>query len=187
MKMYWLIFLLSFKVLAFDQVIRHENYEQAGADAKNGSIIFSSESTKFGLVTTSFDGRALEFKVQGALKKDQIENVVVTVPVRKITTDSEGRDEKMWDEILEEKTYQSITVSFPIIKHGFEGNVEAQIMVKGRSYPITLFLKTLLKEGKLHVEGKGEFFLKKLNVPDPSIAIAKVRDRFDLNFHVLIE
>lgn len=182
-----LTLILAGKVFSFEVNVEHENFDLAGANAANGSIIFSSESTKFGLITTSFEGRALKFNVTGKLTANEIHNVEVHVPVMSLKTDSSGRDDKMYEEILNAGKYPEVVVKFPVLKTTYDGSIESQLIILGETYQVPLHVKTELVDGELKVTGNGRFSLKKIKIPDPSIAIAKVRDEFDLTFHLIVK
>lgn len=182
--MKWLLIILCSisNLYAFEFKVRHSEFDVAKLGAPKGSIVFESESTKLGLITTSFEGRALEFVVKGKITKDKVSNVEVIIPVRSMTTDNSGRDEKMWDEILNAKEYPNIVVFINEVSHGFDGSIDAHILLRGVKYLLPLELKTSLDSGVLKVSGEGHFSLKAWKIPDPSIAIASVRDVFDFKF-----
>jgi hypothetical protein len=184
MKYCVLLFIITLNVNAFEVQVRHENFDAAQLGANIGAISFRSESTKLGVITTSFEGRVLEFVVKGKLKKDQIEDVLVEIPVLKVTTDITARDEKMWNDIFEEKIFPTIKVRFPMIPHGYHGILKAQIEMKGKHYDFPLEIKSQFESSILKILGKGRLSLKALELPDPSILIASVKDEFELNFEM---
>lgn len=179
--------ILSFNTLAFEQNVKCESFEECSYDDNGNAIAFESESTKFGLVTTSFDGRALNYKIEGKLKQKEVSNIIVTLPVGSLSTDLSGRDDKMWNEILKKDKFPEIILSFPPISHGYSGSITCSVSILGKSYDLPVNLSTKFENGELEVLGKGSFSLKEFNIPDPSIAIASVRDRFDFKFKAKIK
>lgn len=182
-----LFVLFSFPSFAFDKKISCQDFDQCAFDKNDTAIVFESESTKLGFITTSFEGRALTFKIEGKINQSQTQDVVVTIPVGGLSTDLSGRDDKMWNEILNKEKFPEIRLSFPNIVHGFKGSKLAKILILGQTYELPVELETSLTEGKVIVHGSGVFSLKDLKIPDPSIAIASVRDRFDFRFKAIIQ
>jgi len=181
------ILLVSFSVFGFEQKITCASFAECSFENNDNAISFESKSTKLGFITTSFGGRALSFKIQGKVNQVETKDVVVTIPVGGLSTDLSGRDDKMWNEILNKDKFPEISLRFPPIPHDFSGKKIANITILGQSYELPVELTTTNKDGKIIVNGSGSFSLKELKIPDPSIAIASVRDRFDFKFKALIQ
>lgn len=182
-----LLLLISSSVFAFEQNVSCENFDECAFESNDNAISFESESTKLGIITTSFSGRALSFKIQGKLNQTETKDVVVTIPVGALSTDLSGRDDKMWNEILNKEKFPEISLSFPPIANDFSGKKVVRISILGQSYDLPIELTSVNNDGKIQITGSGSFSLKEFKIPDPSIAIASVRDRFDFKFKALIQ
>lgn len=153
-------------------------------ESKNAKTYFkfTGESTKFGLVTTSFEGVAKQFSLNFTEKKDKLENIELLLPVKAIDTDNNSRNEKMWDLCLEEKKYPEIKVNLPKIDlTATEQTSVGEMTIKDKKIPLEFVIK---KVSEKIYQGKTSFKLSKANIPDPSIAIASVKDEFLIQFQV---
>lgn len=184
---FFLLIGFSYPSYSFEKNIVCADFDACDFKSSESAIEFESESTKLGFITTSFSGRALKFSISGKLNQSKVENVEVMIPVGGLSTDLSGRDDKMWTEILNYKEYPKMVITFDSIEHGYSGPVKAMITIQGKKYPLEVSLQTSYEDNALKVEGKGSFSLKELALPDPSIVIAKVRDRFDFKFKALIK
>jgi polyisoprenoid-binding protein YceI len=180
-------FILSFNVFAEVISISVKNYEQA--KKSSDFVKFESESTKFGFITTDFDGYAKAFKVVYDKDLNKINNISVSIDSRSFDTDSESRDEKLHTKIINSQIFSEII---------FTANDSIELKVGKSKLTGVLTIKKIVKESVLDIEikrngdafiilGKTNFGLKAYQIPDPSIAIASVRDRFDVAFQISIK
>jgi len=175
----------------------YENYKQA--ESGSNSIAFEMESTKAGLITTGFKGLVKKASVkfeeiapttkEGATSFVQWKNISMTIPVESLDTDSDGRNEKMWDTCLGRKEFPEIKIDIPGPVVVVEGNnkFEGNILIRGLHYPLIVYYNLKrLPSGKWEMTGTSETSISALKIPDPSIFIAKVRDRIDLKIKIEI-
>ncbi|PIP91726.1 MAG: hypothetical protein COW01_16360 [Bdellovibrionales bacterium CG12_big_fil_rev_8_21_14_0_65_38_15] len=181
------ILFISSSAFGFEQNITCPSFDECSFENNANAISFESESTKLGILTTSFGGRALSFKIQGKVNQVETKEVIVTIPVGGLSTDLSGRDDKMWNEILNKEKFPEIKLFFPTIEHEFSGIKTVKISILGQDHDLSVELTSTFNDGKVLVTGNGSFSLKELKIPDPSIAIASVRDRFDFKFKALIQ
>jgi polyisoprenoid-binding protein YceI len=167
--------IFSQKVETFEQAKKHSNF-----------IKFIGKSTKFGLVTTEFDGYTKEFTINYDKKNQQIENIKVEVIASSIDTDSDGRNEKMYQQCLETEKFKTIMVSLKsaIDLNQTQQTMSATLRVRDQETPIELKLDLKKIDNKIILAGQSQFLLSSLAVADPSIAIAKVHDQFQLSFQI---
>lgn len=160
-------------------------------DAKKAEsfIRFDMASTKVGLFTSHFSGYVKKFSVEGFEKNNFIENASVQFFVKEMDTDINGRNEKMWDQCLDSNRHPEIKIKIleKIAEDDSGKKVPAVITIRGEEHPITLTVKVSKSEKNLTFDLSGELSLKNLNIPDPSIAIASVRDTVDIVGHFVIE
>lgn len=177
---------LTFQVHAkqFSQVFDLGTYDQA---LNNKDFIrFDMESTKAGMVTTSFSGVVRIFKVVFEAENNQILKGVVDFKVGALDTDSDGRNEKMYNDCFNLIAHPNLQINFsgPLTYSEKDKLISGKIKLRGYERPITLKLSTLKKGDIIEVKGSSQISLKQLGIPDPSIWIASVRDRVDIHFKV---
>lgn len=177
--MIWLAFLLS---LAHGHTVNISHGSFNEAKGSNNFIKFEMASTKVGLFTTNFDGFARRFSINYELEGNAIKTARITVPIEHLDTDVDGRNDKMKNDCLNFKKFPDITilVADPIPIDGNEHGIPAIINLRGNTKPILLKVKAERKDHKLKAEINGELSLKELDIPDPSIFVASVRDKVDL-------
>ncbi len=102
-------------------------------------------------------------------------------------TYNSSRNEKMWDHCFDAKNFPEIKVEVAWSTTIGENELKAKITIKGetREYPLTV---TTTEVGNV-ILARGKIVLKisELKLPDPSIAIAKVRDEINLSFAIEID
>jgi len=172
--------------LAEDLKFSAANYDEAAK--QESKIEFKMESTKLGLVTTGFTSYVRDFVIHYDKSSNAFDNVVVTIMANSLDTDNSSRNEKMYDLCLSVSKYKEITVRLT-------GKVElsdtprpfpALLNIRGKDNKIDILLR-LVKEGeKEFVQGEAKVSLKGLEIPDPSIFIAKVKDQVNLNFKIFL-
>ena len=183
----FMLFFTIFPLHAYEMNIHASSYEEA----KNNQnfLKFQSTSTKLGLITTSFDGYAKNFKVSYDEKGEVLSGLEVNLFVKSFDTDIKLRDEKIHTTIMEAE-------KFPILKAIFSGpihlmpgdqNINMTFTIKDKNITRPVALHFIQKEGKWLITGKTQIGLQEMGLPDPSIAIAKVRDLFDIEFSLLLE
>jgi polyisoprenoid-binding protein YceI len=191
--------LISINCLAVDpnsEKSYSQNYSQtsyAEAAKSENFVRFDMKSTKFGLVTTSFSGFAKKFSVSGTVtgngSVDKISNAKLSFNVSDMDTDVDSRNEKMWNLCFSYKEHPTIeiTLDTPIDINQNDQIVTAQLSLRGYSKPIKVTLNATTEgSGGYFVEGESDVSLKSLEIPDPSIVIAKVKDEIHLQFKVHI-
>ncbi|MBY0414745.1 MAG: YceI family protein [Bdellovibrionales bacterium] len=178
--------LFSFEAISSELNFNYKNYNEA--HKANSFVKFESISTKLGFISSTFDGYALSIKISYDLVGDQVQKLEVIIPVKSLDTDNGSRNEKMWDDILEASKFPEIhsKITAPLTLSEGEKTVDMLIQIKGKEITRPVKLTVAKKDGKFHVSGSTTLGLKEANIPDPSIAIATVRDSFDLKFDVLI-
>lgn len=187
MKLFLLFFLFQcISAFALEKIITNQDYNQAKANQEY--LKFLGESTKFGLVTTSFDGYVKTFKMTYDKVNDVLKNSKVVFEVKAIDTDSDSRNEKMWDLCLEATKFPTIYAEILSEIKLLDGQYEVPINLKIKETTLKKNLKIVVKNESQFVKIKGttSILYSEYKIADPSIAIAKVRDRFDLEFEIFI-
>jgi polyisoprenoid-binding protein YceI len=177
--MIWFAALLS---LAQAHTINFAHGNFAEAKSSRNFIKFEMAATKIGILTTPFDGFARKFSINYEMEGNAIKTARLTIPIEHLDTDVDGRNEKMKNDCLNYKKFPDITilVADPIPVDGKEHSIPAIINLRGVTKPILLTMKAERKSHKLTAEINGSISLKDLEIPDPSIFIASVRDQVGL-------
>ncbi|MBL7664424.1 MAG: YceI family protein [Bacteriovoracaceae bacterium] len=179
--------LFSFSSFATEKIFAFASYDEA-KEAKN-YLKFEGESTKLGLVTTDFDGYVKKFKIDYQLTKLKMEKLKVIIEAKSIDTDSGSRNEKMYELCLETKKYPQISFELSKALDMQEGKQQVVGILKVRENQVEVPIELEIKksESGYRVEGETHFSLKELKIADPSISIASVNDKFDIDFDVNLD
>ena len=180
MKILLLFFYMN---LCFGEVIQYIEKDYDKALTNSSRIVFNMESTKAGIITTSFEGVVKDFSVDYILKNNNFKNIKLSMKAVSFDTDNDGRNEKMQELCLESGKFPNISISLSEdYKVGTNTELKGQITIKSISYPILVKLESETVDGRPVVKGSSSLSLKALAIPDPSIWIASVRDRVDIEF-----
>ncbi len=159
------------------------NYE----DAKKADsyIKFDMASTKVGIFTSHFTGYVKKFSISGNKKDNFISDAIVEFEVKELDTDIDGRNEKMWDQCLDATHNPKIQIklSQKIEIGGPRKDIAGVINVRGEDHSLTLSVEV---NSDMIADIKGQVSIKDLKIPDPSIAIASVRDTIDIGAHFIV-
>lgn len=149
---------------------------------------FESKSTKLGFITTDFDGFAKNFTLSYNLNKNILDQIKIKIDAKSFDTSSDARNDKMNELCLESQKYPEIngTIAESVDLNVKDHDLVVDFIVKDqpRKMPVKLISEKNGDHYKLTI--LGSFSLKDWKIPDPSIAIAKVRDQFDLIFETII-
>ncbi len=178
-------------LLLFSLGVSAKDYTFSDYDLASESdefIKFESESTKLGLITTSFDGYAKSFKTNIEKNNDSVNKVEVILNSKSIDTDSGSRNEKMHELCLSADKFPFVIFSTQekIALKEDSGEFIGKLKVKDTEKPVKVVYEIYKKEDKFFIKGSTSFSLKEFKVADPSIAIASVRDNFDIRFNLEI-
>lgn len=182
------VLLMTFFLLGFNTAFGDEmnfsfrNYDEA--KKASSYIKFRSESTKLGLITTSFDGFVRDVKMTYTTEANSLKNIEAVLSATSLDTDLTARNEKLYKEVLETEKFPSIAVSISGPVQLMEGEQSATMIfaVKDKKISKTVKFKVTKKDLRYLITGHTTLGLKEMGLPDPSIAIAKVRDNFDFDF-----
>ena len=157
-------------------------------DAKKADsyIRFDMASTKVGLFTSHFTGYVKKFSISGNKKDNSITDGVVEFEVKELDTDIDGRNEKMWDQCLDMAHNPKIQIklSEKIEIGAGRKDIAGIINLRGEDHPVTLSVEV---SSDMTTDIKGQISIKALKIPDPSIAIASVKDTIDLGAHFIFK
>ncbi len=185
--MHYLILILGM-IMSYANAEKHlawklDHYSEAKSAPTH--FRFVGESTKFGFVTTSFDGFALEGEINYVQTNLLLKDVELKLVSRQIDTDNGSRNEKLWEKCLRVSIYPFILVSLkePIDLEKDVQDLNGTMKVGDTSISLDIHIKKL---GPNVFSGSSSFGLKAAGIPDPSIAIAKVKDKMDIQFKVTL-
>lgn len=181
------IYLWSGGLFAKTQNFKSASYKEA--KQSESFIRFDMTSTKLGIITTSFDGYVKQFTLDGDLQQDSLaEGARVEFSVADLDTNTESRNEKMWNHCLDTKNHPKIHLvlnkGLPL---GRETSViPAMIFIRGYEKPLVLTGKGQKTTKGVEFDFSGDLSIKDLGIPDPSIVIASVRDNIKVTAHFII-
>lgn len=185
MKMLILSLFISTSLFAkeYKQNFKYEDFYQA--KTAKSSLRFDMKSTKLGMMTTDFYGVVKDFTASFSKEKKMISSAVVKFKVEDLDTDVNDRNKKMYKLCFESKKYPF----FEVLLDGPLGLNEAKkvaaiLVIRGKKKKVMIDIKTQTVGNKVTVSGKIKTSIKYLEIPDPSIWIAKVEDSFDISFSI---
>ncbi len=163
------------------------SFESLEEAKKSASFIkFEMSNTKIGFLTSSFDGFAKKFSVNYELEGAMVKTARITLSIDHLDTDSDGRNETMKTDCFNYKKFPDITilVADPIPIDGKEHSIPAIMNLRGTDKPIQVTVKAQRDGRKMTADISGIVSLKELDIPDPSILVAKIRDKVELKAHL---
>ncbi len=190
MKLFYFILLtLFFNANLTAKIIEKESLFTSFKEAQESTTSFLSfqiKSTKIGIFSSNVDGFVKKFKFKSDFdnKTNQAKDTEITFNVEDLDTDSSGRNEKMHEHCLAKSVNPTITVKLMqlAVSTGEALPVDAVMNIRGKDKTVKLQVTINRKENHFLVEGSGETKFSELEIPDPSIAIAKVDDTIKLKF-----
>lgn len=190
-KVFKLILLFSFlssSVLAgeLNQSFQFKSYEEAKKNVNQ--LKFTVVSTKVGLFSSDVDGYALKFEAKANIKASELEKMTIVFPSSALNTDGESRDEKLHELCLSAKKFPNITVTIQG-KYNFEKaqkqSLPAIVNIRGKEKKTSIELEASSNGDFLAVSAKSIWKLSEMEIPDPSIAVAKLSD--EIKIHVNLQ
>lgn len=158
------------------------------AKSADSYLKFIVESTKVGLFSSDVDGYALAFKASAQENSKGLSQLKVSFPAKSMNTDDSSRDEKLHNLCMSADQYPEVTVFIPdtIPLNGEKQVVDARFTIRGKEKISPLSI-TLTTEGKNVIAvGKTVISLKEMEIPDPSIAVAKLSDDIRIEFKIIV-
>ena len=146
---------------------------------------FDMESTKFGMVTTAFHGVVKKINLSYKLKKNVVSHAIISFKAVDLDTDVNGRNKKMHDLCFTKDKYPDIivTLNAPIKVGTTQKSIPATMNIRGQNKDIKIIIDVIKKGKKLIVTGLSQTGLKELSIPDPSIWVAKVKNKIEIKFN----
>lgn len=188
MKAFLIVTLTLFSFSVFAGKVEHNCSSESYAEAMKSDcfIKFDMESTKAGFITTSFTGVVKKFNTFFNWNGEEFANTLLKINVADMDTDNSSRDSKMNDETFSSGKFAELAVQIGgPLKAGVHNNVPGLLTVRGKIKEISLNLEISVSKDKEYViKGSSQMSIKQLELPDPSIFIASVRDRVDLSFQI---
>lgn len=155
------------------------------AAAKNNSeyIRFEVFSTKVGIFTTRVPGYVLAGEASAELDRDQVSAMKLRIKAASLDTDGEDRDEKLHHFCLEATKYPEIIVNIDgPLALGKDALMPAAMEIRGKKKTIKVQLQVEKVGEELLASGEAKLSVSGLEIPDPSIAVAKLEDKINIFF-----
>jgi polyisoprenoid-binding protein YceI len=186
MKMFIsLMLVLSTNLFALEKKVSTNNFKEAAAHKEY--VKFTGESTKFGVVTTSFEGFVKNLNLKYDQEKTALKKLVVEFNVKDLDTDNDSRNEKMWDLCFEQQKYPKIIAFLEnlSLKEG-ETQVSIELKIKDVTQKIPFKITIRKIEKTYEIKGSGIVKYTDYKIANPSILVAKVKEEFQLDFQFII-
>lgn len=170
---------LKFKLKSYDDAENSQDF-----------LRFVGSSTKFKILTTKFEGYAKEFTVSYEKRDLTVSNVLITIATSQLDTNSDSRNEKMFNKCLLVDKYPLITgkLKQPIVLGAIqEGESEILLRIKDRELVRKIKYRIVEKNEKFQIYFSTDFSFIEAGIADPSIAIAKVAEIFLIEGNITLE
>lgn len=187
--MKYIIFILLFSLGQFsfaasiEREVNFKNFEDA---EKAAHLTWIVESTKVGLFSSDVYGYVLSYKYSADFDKANmiLREMTLKFPITAMNSDSESRDEKLHNKCMGAKEYKEVVVKIkgPIfLKDKRERTYEGTALIRGKEKPFNISFAPNIENNQLTLKGKSTWSLKTMEIPDPSISVAKLSDEIRLN------
>ncbi|MCF8060765.1 MAG: hypothetical protein K9K67_15790 [Bacteriovoracaceae bacterium] len=158
---------------------------QLAQEAKD-HLKFTVESTKVGIFSSDVDGFVLRYNYKADYdeKNGVLKDLELVFLIKDMNTDHQGRDTKLHTQCMGMPEFQSINVLFngPIfIKDKKPQKLAGIVVMRGKEKPFIMMASLNFLEKTLSVSGQSVWSLKEMEIPDPSIAVAKLSDEIRLD------
>lgn len=183
MMIHLLVLLTTLTLPAIGAELKLSSATYEEAEKADTYFKFIGHSRKLGIIGTSFEGYAKQATLSFERKGETLVGLRLRIPVAALDTDSNSRNEKMRDTCLSEKEFPEIAIRLlePVAVNAEQQELAGEMRVRGERVPLRLRVH---REGGDTYKGESSFKLSDAKIPDPSIAIASVRDEFELEFRV---
>tara|TARA_B100001248_G_scaffold262724_1_gene261628 strand:- start:19187 stop:19780 length:594 start_codon:yes stop_codon:yes gene_type:complete len=179
------VFILLFYVLAHAGNISGEcdyNDYDSAAEAEN-QLKFTVVSTKVGLFSSDVDGYVKHFRYKAEEKDGKLRDMEVTFYAKDMDTDNKSRDEKLHNKCMQYKDYPKLVIHIPgpLVIDAKEHELEGWVMMFGKKKTFKIKMHANEDSGDLDVVAHSTWTLSGMEIPDPSIAVARLSDEIQLN------
>lgn len=167
------------------QISREVNFSSFEEAAKAAHLTWIVESTKVGLFSSDVSGYVLNYRYQADYDEDNkiLRNMVLSFPISAMNSDSESRDEKLHKLCMGAPDFKEIvvTIAGPIFLKDYKRrNYSGIVNIRGKNKDFVISFKPTFEQQHFTLRGESEWSLKKMEIPDPSIAVAKLSDEIRL-------
>lgn len=183
----WLIFFQNpINAMEIKGEYRFSDFEKA---EKAAHLTWIVESTKVGLFSSDVYGYVLKYNYSGDYDKEKktLTNLTLSFPIEAMNSDSEARDEKLHTLCMGRPTYDTIKIVIPgpiSLNESREHFYQGKAFIRGKEKPFGLKALAKISGGMLTFKGKSNWSLQKMEIPDPSIAVAKLSDSIRIRFDI---
>lgn len=184
--------LLTNTVLARTYTLDRKNDDYQSCVKNDEYFRFKIENTKFGIYSSKISGYAKNYQIQTTLKDNKFTNSKLVFKVKDLDTDDSERNQKLWEYCLLASKHPLIEIN---VKETLVPGINSHsgtITIRGKTHPIVMNIdiNKNTKQNKYIIKGNATTGFQTLEIPDPSISIAKVSDEiwidFALEFPILI-
>ena len=187
--------LISGEIFAAEELkgnLSFSNYEQASV--ASSQLKFTVVSTKVGLFSSEVDGYVKAFSYRSGYDSQNkiLRDMTISFDPKMMDTDGESRDEKLHAKCMEADKYPTLKVVIKgpaFLKDMRERTYAAKVYIRGKEKDAQVKMKTSYDEntGEIKVMGESTWSLQQMEIPDPSIAVAKLSDEIVIRFQLMIK
>lgn len=169
--------------------IKHDNYEVA--EESENQLMFSIESVKAGLFSSTHVGYVKSFDYNVDLSKKKLKNMRISFDVKEMDTDNSIRDEKLHNECMKINEHPRLIIEIidevEISELEKGKKIEGKVKILGKEKRFIAQISGELEEDELEVNVESVWGFKEMEIPDPSILIAKVKNEIQIKLNLEIK
>lgn len=182
------LFSISLSAKEINKEISYKSYDQAKS-SKN-RLQFIVESTKAGLFSSDVDGYVKVFSYSADLddKNMILRNMKIVFNPKTMDTDDESRDKKLHNLCMSYKKYPQVEINVQgpmFLKTSKPQKYKGTVKIRGKVKPFEIELLSENKNSEyIMIKGNANWSLKGMEIPDPSIFIAKLSDEIRIQISI---
>ncbi len=183
-------FIISPNILAenFQNKVISESFNEA--KAKKSKLQFIVISTKAGMFSSDVDGYVKNFSYKSKFDNKNLilRDMQINFMANSMDTDGETRDEKLHNLCMEAEKYPNVEISVAgplFLKDLKERTYDGIVKIRGKEkkFQIKLVVNKI-SNNSYQINGSSSWSLKEMEIPDPSIFIAKLSDEIKINISI---
>jgi len=180
-----IFFALSLSLQA--KILKGEvSFTSFGEAEKVAHLTWIVESTKVGLFSSDVYGYVLNYRYSTEYDEENkiLRNMEISFPIKAMNSDNESRDEKLHTICMGLPTHENIVVKIAgplFLKDKRARAYTGVVTIRGKEKPFTISMTANETSKFIGLKGEAKWSLKKMEIPDPSIAVAKLSDEIRIN------
>lgn len=163
-------------------------------EAKEGEsqLKFIVESTKVGMFSSDIDGYVKKFSYSTNYDKESktLENMKLEFSPSEMDTDNDDRNEKLQKYCLDHEKFPKIKINIIgklDLKNKNNQELKGVVILRGQKKNFDITFINNSTENKLRLKASTVWGLKEMEIPDPSILVAKLSNEIRIHMKINLD